>query len=342
MYATIVVDAMGGDQGPVVPVTASLEVCRQNRLIHIILVGREPEIWQALPAGGSLPRNLEIVHAPDRIEMDDSPSAIVRKKSRSSFHVGMKLVAEKKGDAFFTVGNTGAAVAVAYFISGALPGISRPALAVVFPTLSQRKVVLLDLGATMEIKADTLLHFAVLGEAFSHCITGTATPRIKLLSVGEEQTKGRPVIIEAADRIGEKLNYGGFVEGNRLFKSPDADVVVTDGFTGNVSLKVIEGLSETIYDLFRAKLAPHHYWTKVPGFLFKALFGSTFQRFDYSRYGSAMLLGINHLVGIGHGRSNVGAFKSGILTLARYVDEGIQPKLARRVAATVARTDRHR
>jgi glycerol-3-phosphate acyltransferase PlsX len=306
--------------------------------LQVILVGRERDIRDAVPDGMSLPRNIEIVHTPEYIKMDDSPSAVVRKKSRSSLHVGLRLLAEGKGDAFFTAGNTGATVAVAYFISGAIPGISRPALTIVFPALGQQKVVLLDLGATMEAKAETLFHFALLGEAFSHCITGIEDPRVKLLSVGEEMTKGRPAVIEAAELVKSHLNYGGFIEGNRLFNNPEAEVVVTDGFTGNVSLKVIEGLSETIYELIRSKIVPHPYWMKMSGFFLKTFFGSAFSRFDYTRYGSAVLLGIDHLVGIGHGRSNVRAFKTGILTLARYADEDFSARFKRRLARTLAKT----
>jgi len=342
MYATVIVDAMGGDHFPAVPVEASIHACRENRLLRVILVGRERDIRNAIPNGLPLPRNIEIVHAPEYIAMDESPSAVVRKKSRSSLHVGLKLLADGKGDAFFTAGNTGATVAVAYFISGAIKGISRPALTVVFPALGQQKVVLLDLGATMEAKAETLFHFALLGEAFSHCITGMDKPCVKILSVGEEMTKGKPSVIEAAELVKNHLNYGGFIEGNQLFKNPEAEVVITDGFTGNVSLKVIEGLSETIYDLIRAKIAPHQYWMKMSGFFFKTFFGSAFQRFDYTRYGSALLLGINHLVGIGHGRSNVRAFKTGILTLARYTEEDLQSRFKIRLERRLAKIDRQR
>ncbi len=343
MYnATVIVDAMGGDHAPAVPVAAALRVCREHRLLRVILVGDERLIAGALPPRTTVPRNLEIVHAPEQIAMDESGTVAARMKSRSSMHVGMRLLVDGTGDAFFTVGNTAAAVAVAYFTSGLLPGISRPALAVVFPTLKQEKLVLLDLGATTDVKSETLFHFAVLGEAFSHCITGASEPRVKILSVGEEGTKGKTTVIKAAEWAARSLNYQGFIEGNFLFKDPGADVVVTDGFTGNISLKVIEGLSETLYELIRAKIFPNPYWMKISGLLFKALFGPAFQRFDYTRYGSALLLGINHLVGIGHGRSNPAAFRSGILTLARYAEENIQKKFVRRVERDLARAQRQR
>jgi len=340
--ATIIVDAMGGDSAPSVPLSAVLRVCREHRLLRIILVGDEKQVYGAMPPHTAIPRNLEIVHAPEEIAMEESAATAARTKTQSSLHVGMRLLTEGKGDAFFTAGNTGAAVAVAYFTSGLLPGISRPALAIVFPTMKQEKLVLLDLGATMEVKSETLFHFALLGQALSHCITGITEPRIKILSVGEEGTKGKPVVIRAAERVARTLNYRGFIEGNLLFKDPGADVIVTDGFTGNVSLKVIEGLSETIYELIRAKIAPHPYWMKLSGLIFKALFGATFQRFDYTRYGSALLLGINHLVGIGHGRSNAAAFRSGILTLARYAEEGLQKRFTRRMERDIVRAQRYK
>ncbi len=343
MYdAAVIVDAMGGDHAPAVPVAAALRVCREHRLLRVLLVGDERLIADAMPPGVTIPRNLEIVHAPEQILMDEPAAAAARLKQHSSMHVGMRLLVEGKGDAFFTVGNTGAAVAVSHFVSGPLPGIFRPALAVVFPTLKQEKLVLLDLGATADVKSETLFHFALLGQAFSHCITGLAEPRVKILSVGEEGTKGKTTVIKAAEWAAKSLNYRGFVEGNLLFKDPGADVVVTDGFTGNISLKVIEGLSETLYELIRAKIAPHRYWMKVSGLLFKALFGPAFQRFDYTRYGSAVLLGINHLVGIGHGRSNIAAFRTGILTLARYAEENLQRRLVRRVERDLMRAQRQR
>ncbi len=343
MYeAAVIVDAMGGDHAPTVPVAAAIQVCREHRLLRVILVGDERSIHDAVPPRLSLPRNLEIVHAPDHISMDEPAAAAARVKTRSSMHVGMRLLVEGKGDAFFTIGNTGAAVAISHFVSGPLSGISRPALAIVFPTMKQEKLVLLDLGATTDVRSETLFQFALLGQAFSHCITGIAEPRVKILSVGEEGTKGKTTVIKAAEWAQRTLNYHGFVEGNLLFRDPGADVVVTDGFTGNISLKVIEGLSETLYELIRAKIAPHPYWMKVSGLFFKVMFGSAFQRFDYTRYGSAVLLGINHLVGIGHGRSNVAAFRTGILTLARYAEENLQKKFVRRVERDLTRAQRQR
>lgn len=323
MTSTIIVDAMGGDHCPDAAVEASLSLFAEKKPVQIILVGKESEIMAAFPKNSKKSDNLDIVNADEVILMDESPSAVVRKKNRSSMHVSAELLKSGKGDAFFTVGNTGAAVAVCYFTVGLIEGISRPALSIIYPAMSHKKVVLLDLGATMDARAEHLYDFAVLGEAFSQCITGKDRPEISLLSVGEENIKGKSLVIDAAEKIKQDFNYHGFIEGNHLFKDPYADVIITDGFTGNIMLKVIEGLSETIYDLIKEKVAPHRKWFKISSYLFKHIFSNTFSRFNYTLYGSAILLGFNSLVGIGHGRSNTTAFKTGILTLSRYSDNNL-------------------
>ncbi len=319
MPATIVVDGMGGDHFPQVPVEAALEVCRERPDITVILVGIESELLASFPKGSKKPPNLIIEHAPEYIRMDESPSIAVRKKPQSSLHRGIEILKEGRADAFFSTGNTGAIVAAGYFVSGLALGIHRPALSIIYPALNKRKVVLLDLGATVDPKAEHLAQFAAMGAAFSSA-TGVSNPEVRMLSVGEENIKGKPLVLEAADMMRSMVNYKGFIEGNQLFKNPEADVVVTDGFTGNIALKIIEGLSETIYGLIKERIAPHRRWIKLSSFLFKHYFASTFSRFNYTLYGSAVLLGLNHFVGIGHGRSNVAAFKTGILTLAQYAE----------------------
>jgi len=308
MTSTIVVDAMGGDHFPDMVVESSLSICRENDNINIILTGDEGLIKSSIDKSGECPGNLEIVHAPDVISMHDSPSAVIRQKKGSSIHIGLNLLKEGRGDAFFSAGNSGAIMALSYFILGLLKNISRPASAINYPAYNGREIVFLDLGATMDAKATHLRDFALMGSALSTFITGNESPLVSLLNIGEESAKGKSAVIKAAKAIqSSAVNYGGFIESDKMFFSPEVDVIVADGFTGNITLKTVEGLSEAIFGIIKNKL---------PGNFLNKFFKSTFSRFDYSLYGSALLLGVNSLVGIGHGKSSKKALKTGILTLA--------------------------
>ncbi len=331
MSSTVIVDAMGGDFSPAVSVEASIQFCNENKKSSIILVGNEKEIFQHL-GKTVIPNNLEIHHAPEVIFMDEKPSIAYRQKPKSSIHVGLELLKEGKGDAFFSTGNTGAVITTAYFALGLLPNITRPALSIMFPAQNGHKVVFLDLGATVDPKPEHLRDFAHMGEAFSCFVTEKRNPKVSILSVGQEEGKGNALVIETAKLIKDSVNYAGFIEGNHLLSNEDIDVVVTDGFTGNVTLKTIEGLTETIYSLLKARITPYSGWLKLHKILIKKFFASTFSRFDYSLYGSSVVLGVNKLVGIGHGRSNVTAFKTGIQTLSIYAENNFIDHFSKRVA----------
>ena len=323
---------MGGDNAPVVPVFSSLEVCNENPDIKVLLVGFEKAIRACL-GDAKIPENLEIIDAAGNITMDDSPSAAFRSKGNSSIHIGLDLLVEGKGDAFFSAGNTGAIVTAAYFKSGVIPNITRPALATSYPSVDKHKLIILDLGATLDPKAENLFDFGVLGEAYRFFMTGLEDSRISILNVGTEEGKGSKKIAEAAEMFKESpLNYKGFIESNILFSHPETDVVVTDAFTGNVALKTVEGLTETISQLIKAKIAPPQL-AKVQTFVFNKVFGEVFRNFQYNLYGTAFLLGINHFVGIGHGRSDKKAFKNAILRLKRYSERNFTKKIADRVKA---------
>ena len=222
MPSTIIVDAMGGDSPRELTVEASLEVCRENPSINVILVGSEKDILNCIDE--KIPQNIDIVNAKSIITMDEKPSKALRNKSDSSIHKGMELLVEGRGDAFFSAGNTGAVVTVSYFTSGVMESVSRPALATIYPSVDLKKLIILDLGATLEPKPENLVDFAVLGEAYRYCITGLEDSRISILNVGEEDNKGSKVVVEASRLLKKTtLNYTGFIEGNRLFTSPDAD-----------------------------------------------------------------------------------------------------------------------
>ena len=337
MTSTVIVDAMGGDNAPVVPVFSSIEVCAENPDIKILLVGSESVIREQI-GQTKIPENLEIIDAVDNITMDDSPAAAFRSKGNSSVHVGMDLLVEGKGDAFFSAGNTGAIVTAAYFKSGVIPNITRPALATSYPSVDKHKLIILDLGATIDPKSENLFDFGVLGEAYRFFMTGLEDSRISILNVGTEENKGNKKLAEAAEMIKESpLNYNGFIESNILFSHPETDVVVTDAFTGNVALKTVEGLSETISQLIKAKIAPPQL-PKIQTFLFNKIFGEVFRMFQYNLYGTAFLLGVNHFIGIGHGRSDKKAFKNAILRLKRYSERNFTKKIADRVQAVKSKS----
>lgn len=332
MTSTVIVDAMGGDNAPVVPVFSSLEVCNENQDIKILLVGSE-KVIRACLGDAKIPENLEIIDAGESIEMGETPSLAFRSKGNSSIHIGMDLLVEGKGNAFFSAGNTGAIVTAAYFKSGVIPNITRPALATSYPSVDKHKLIILDLGATLDPKSENLFDFGVLGEAYRFFMTGLEDSKISILNVGTEEGKGSKKIAEAAEMIkNSPLNYNGFIESNILFSHPETDVVVTDAFTGNVALKTVEGLTETISQLIKARIAPPQL-AKVQTFLFNKIFGEVFRMFQYNLYGTAFLLGVNHFIGIGHGRSDKKAFKNAILRLKRYSERNFTKKIADRVQA---------
>ena len=332
MTSTVIVDAMGGDNAPVVPVFSSLEVCNENPDIKILLVGSEKVIRNCL-GETKIPGNLEIIDAGESIDMGETPSLAFRNKGNSSVHVALDLLVGGKGDAFFSAGNTGAIVTAAYFKSGVIPNITRPALATSYPSVDRHKLIILDLGATIDPKSENLFDFGVLGEAYRFFMTGLEDSRISILNVGTEENKGNKKLAEAAEMIKKStLNYNGFIESNILFSHPETDVVVTDAFTGNVALKTVEGLTETISQLIKAKIAPPQL-PKIQTFLFNKIFGEVFRMFQYNLYGTAFLLGVNHFIGIGHGRSDKKAFKNAILRLKRYSERNFTKKIADRVQA---------
>ncbi len=332
MTSTVIVDAMGGDNAPVVPVFSSLEVCNENPDIKVLLVGSE-KVIRACLGDAKIPENLEIIDAGESIEMGETPSLAFRSKGNSSIHIGMDLLVEGKGNAFFSAGNTGAIVTAAYFKSGVIPNITRPALATSYPSVDKHKLIILDLGATLDPKSENLFDFGVLGEAYRFFMTGLEDSKISILNVGTEEGKGNKKIAEAAEMIkNSPLNYNGFIESNILFSHPETDVVVTDAFTGNVALKTVEGLTETISQLIKARIAPLQL-AKVQTFVFNKVFGEVFRMFQYNLYGTAFLLGVNHFIGIGHGRSDKKAFKNAILRLKRYSERNFTKKIADRVQA---------
>src|SRR5947207_10283561 len=315
MPTVVAVDAMGSDRAPKPEVEGAILACRHYD-VQVVLVGREAEISEELkreiekhPTVKTLPIN--VVHATEVISMGEKAANAVRSKRDSSMRVGLRLVREGRAAGFVTAGNTGAAMATAKMVLGALPGVDRPALAAVFPTSAGRAAILLDVGANVDCKPHHLEQFAVMGEIYSRSIFGIHRPRVGLLSIGEEDSKGNELTKEAFKALKlAPINFIGNVEGRDIFKD-EIDVIVCDGFTGNVALKLSEGLIETFAAMLRQELEKT-IAAKVGYILAEKAFRAFRRRLDYSEYGGAPLLGIKGITIVCHGRSNANAIKNAV------------------------------
>lgn len=304
----IALDAMGGDSAPGVTVQGAVDAARELGT-EILLVGREDTIRQELGENGNgLP--IEVVHAATTIEMHDHPANAVRSKKDSSIVVGMRLVKEGRADAFVSAGNSGAVMAAALLVLGRSEGIDRPAIGTVIPTRKGR-TLLLDAGANSDVRPQHLLQFARMGGAFTSTVQHVSQPSIGLLSNGEEESKGNALTLEAHALFRDSgLNFVGNVEGRDIPRGT-ADVVVTDGFTGNVALKSIEGTAELLQDLIREEVT-RGLRNKLAALALKKAFKRVGARLDYAQIGGAPLLGVNGVVFISHGRSNSTAIKNAV------------------------------
>jgi glycerol-3-phosphate acyltransferase PlsX len=310
----IVLDAMGSDKFPEPDVDGGVQAAREYG-VDVILVGDEAVLKPALAAHnpGSLP--ITVVHAPEMLTMQDKGMALAlkakRKEARNSMAIGIDLVKRGEADAFVTAGNTGAAAATAYFRLGTIPGIERPALAPVFPTRTGSCVVL-DIGANPDVKPENLLQFGLMGSLYAEHVRRVSRPRVGLLSNGEEAGKGNQLVRDAYPLLAASgLNFIGNVEGKELIGG-EADVVVTDGFTGNVMLKTSEAVARMITDVMRETIANASPLVKLGGVLVRPALRGLRKLLDPSEEGAAPLLGVNGLVFIGHGRSDAFAIKNAI------------------------------
>lgn len=320
MTARIVVDAMGGDNAPH-EIVAGAMMALGGLGVEILLVGQTDAIRREMQGTAEV-RGLRVVEAPDVITMDDHPAEAVRNKPRSSIVAGLELVKAGQADAFVTAGNTGAAMAAALLTLGRVKGISRPALATIFPTGENQVSILLDVGANADCRPIHLVQFAHMGSVYLQRMFGNESPRVGLLSIGEEDTKGSQLVIEVnqALRAG-KLNFIGNVEGKDLTRGA-ADVVVMDGFTGNVVLKTAEGMAELMFGELRkaVELTP---WNRAAGLILMSELRKVKRRLDYTEYGGAQLLGVDGVTVIGHGRSNARAVFSAIRAARDAVQNGV-------------------
>lgn len=330
---TIAVDAMGGDSSPSAEVEgAALAAAEYD--VRVLLAGREdvlrPELERYADAGPAV----EIIHASEVITMNDGAAKSLRTKRDSSIHVAVRAVREGRAQGFISAGNTGAIMAACLKTLGRAPGVYRPALAQLFPTLEGTWSVLVDVGANVDCSPEMLAQFAVMGEIYSKLICHCATPRVGILSIGEEEHKGNELTRMATPLLKRlPLNFIGNVEGRDLY-SGTADVIVCDGFIGNVALKVSEGLVSAIRSMLKESLekTPAR---KLGYVLARQAFEDFRKRVDYSEYGGAPLLGVKGICLICHGRSNANAIKNAIRVAAELARARVDRRIEQSLAASL-------
>jgi glycerol-3-phosphate acyltransferase PlsX len=331
----IALDVMGGDHAPHETIKGALLAAAEFP-VHMLLVGREETVAAKLrELSPRLPANVEIVHAPEVVEMEDNALAPLRKKRNSSVRIAANLVAEGRADAMVSAGHTGASMTSAYRVLGMIEGVSRPALAAIVPNID-RHTVLLDVGANVDTKPAHLREFAVMGHFYAQMIFGIAEPRVGLLSIGEEEGKGNELTKETFRVLKETgLNFMGNAEGRDIYNG-NADVVVCDGFIGNVVLKASESLAEMVSKTLKKELTAN-LMRKVGALLTKNAFEGLKKRMDYSEYGGAPLLGVKGGCIVCHGRSSAKAIKNAIRVARDFAVNRVDAKIQEKVSDLHAR-----
>ncbi|MDA8233738.1 MAG: phosphate acyltransferase PlsX [Clostridia bacterium] len=328
----IVVDAMGGDFAPREIVDGAIEAATKYG-VGIILVGQQEAIQPELARHKVEGLDLEVVHASEVIDMGEHPANAIRKKKDSSIMIGIKLVKEGRGDAFISAGNTGAAMAAALFGYGRIKGIDRPAIASPMPT-TQGAALILDAGANADCKPRNLLQFGIMGQIYAEKVLGVASPKVALLNIGEEETKGNELSLEAYQLMKNQpgLNFTGNVEGREIPQGA-ADVVVCDGFVGNVVLKFAEGLAKGLLGMIKEELS-QSLLSKIGGALCLPALTGLKKRMDYAEYGGAPLLGVNGICIISHGSSKAKA----IMNAVRVAKECVEQQVVQAIRANIEQT----
>ena len=338
MTIDIVVDAMGSDRAPESEIRGAIAACRAFN-VRVLLVGPEerlrPSLVQCLK-GHDLP--IEIVHASEWIAMDDKAAQAVRAKRDSSMRVGLRLVREGKAAGFFTAGNTGAAMATAKMVLGMLAGVDRPALATILPTLNGSPSLLLDVGANVDSDPGNLVQFAVMGDIYAREVLRIRSPRVGLLSIGEEDSKGNALTRDTLPLLRAlPLDCIGNVEGRDLYNNR-ADVIVSDGFVGNVALKSSEGLARLVNTSLRENLKST-VTAQVGAILSRHAFAAFKKRLDYTEYGGAPLLGVRGVCIVGHGSSNEKAVMNGIRVTAEFAQAHVNAAIEAAIARVSSRDE---
>lgn len=332
MATVIAVDAMGSDKAPRPEVEGAILAARQHGL-EVVLVGRENQIRAelALHSPNGLP--IHVVAASEVIGMHEKPVEAVRAKRDSSMRVGLRMVREGTASGFVSAGNTGAAMTSAILTLRTLPGVDRPGLGVVFPTAAGAPCLMLDVGANVDCKPIHLEQFAVMGEIYYRTIYNVARPRVGILSVGEEESKGNDLTREAYQLIKQlPIQFVGNVEGRDLYNG-NVEVIVCDGFTGNVALKVSEGLVQAMRSMLRDSLQAT-LTRQLGALLARRAFEDFKKRLDYSEFGGAPLLGVKGVCIVGHGSSSAKAIKNAIRVAAETAQGGINAIIEKEIART--------
>jgi glycerol-3-phosphate acyltransferase PlsX len=323
---------MGGDRGPGVVVQSALDVLTQTVDVTLILVGQEKELTAELHRHGAVSdERLRIHHASQRVEMDEAPAVALRSKKDSSMRVAINLVKTGQADACVSAGNTGALMATAHYVLKTLPGIDRPAIAGSLPTI-RGHAYMLDLGANVECQPEHLLQFAVMGTVLATAVDGNLRPKVGLLNIGEEAIKGNGQVKEAGRLLNASdLNYIGFIEGNDIYQGT-ADVVVCDGFMGNIALKTSEGVAQMITHYMKKEFT-RSFLTRLAGLVARPVLKAFHASIDPRRYNGASLLGLRGIVVKSHGSADVFAFAQAIHAAVQEVRQAVPTRILDHMAA---------
>ncbi len=320
----VAVDVYGGDYAPTEIIKGAMSAVLSNDKIHAILIGNEYKILKELSNFDYDASRVSIVNAAEAVGMSDKPTFALRKKN-SSMMIGAKLVKDNNADAFITAGNSGAAMAISMFTLGKIKGISRPAIATFLPTL-KGYILLIDAGANVDCKVVNLVEFALMGSVYAKYIMNVDKPRVGLLSNGTEPGKGNHLVLKTYDVLSSsKLNFIGNIEGDSIYKG-GADVVICDGFVGNIVLKTSESIPSVIGEFLKIEIKKS-IWYKIGFLLAKPAFGLLKRKIDYAEIGGAPLLGINGACIISHGRSKARAIKNAILKASKFSELKINDKM---------------
>ncbi|MFZ5466485.1 MAG: phosphate acyltransferase PlsX [Pseudomonadota bacterium] len=340
MSITLALDAMGGDHAPGIVLDAAVEALRRHPELHLILVGQESMLRDELACRNVLNEaRLSVHHASEVVAMDESPALALRGKKDSSMRVSIDLVREGRAQACISAGNTGALMATAKFVLKTLPGIDRPAICTMLPTATGH-THMLDLGANVECGAEHLFQFAVMGSVLASAVDNNPNPRVGLLNVGAEAIKGNDTV-KAAARLLEAspINYIGYVEGDDIYKGT-ADVVVCDGFVGNVALKASEGVAKMISGHLRDSFK-RNLFTKLAALISMPVLNSLKQRFDPRRYNGASLLGLQGIVIKSHGGADAFSFGHAIDTAMHEVEQAVPSRIDSQLETLLAQRQSH-
>lgn len=323
---------MGGDHGPPVTIEAAVLAVKQSPQLHLLLCGDQATLCHLLQQYPDAPlERLQVVHTEQVVGMDERPSAALRNKAQSSMRKALELVEQGTAQACVSAGNTGALLAMAYYVLKTLPGIDRPALISSLPTTSHKKVFLLDLGANVSCDSEILFQYAVMGAVMAESVEGIHQPRVALLNVGEEQIKGNDQVKNTAQLLSAvpSINYIGYIEGNDIF-TDKADVVVTDGFVGNIALKACEGLGKLIINEVK-RVSQQSLLSKLMARMALPILRKIYARVNPDQYNGASLIGLRGIVVKSHGNASSEAFLYAIREAMQEVSRQVPTKIKHRI-----------